>query len=143
MSFLDKVMFWKKKDDFSSVGLGDSAKGMGTEFNTGEMGGMPSGGMPSDFGGNYGLPPEHQPAMQDPLQSANINVPQYAQPQVQQQGYNDYRHDTISKDLEIISTKLDALRAAIESINQRLSNIESMAASKNDDNDIRRKYYRY
>ncbi|MBW3022110.1 hypothetical protein KY328_04250 [Candidatus Woesearchaeota archaeon] len=36
----------------------------------------------------------------------------------------------INKDLEVISAKLDALKATLEAINQRLTNIERIAAGE-------------
>ncbi|MBW2995605.1 hypothetical protein KY312_04590, partial [Candidatus Woesearchaeota archaeon] len=38
--------------------------------------------------------------------------------------------DMAAKNLEIISAKLDALRASIDSINQRLANIERIATEE-------------
>jgi len=45
-----------------------------------------------------------------------------------------------SKNLEIISSKLDALRASIESLNQRLANLEAIARGE-EDQSRRRRYY--
>jgi hypothetical protein len=60
---------------------------------------------------------QHQPLPQPGLQH---------QPMQQQQPatfHDDHSYKT-AKDFEIITTKLDALRSAIESMNQRLMNIE-------------------
>ena len=48
----------------------------------------------------------------------------------------DYIH---SKSLEVISSKLDALKAAIESISQRLANIEAIA--KGEQEEKKRRYF--
>ena len=45
-----------------------------------------------------------------------------------------------SKNLEVISSKLDALRASLESINQRLANIEAIARGEQEDQ-RRKRYY--
>jgi len=127
MSIFSKLMFWKKKDEFADFGLGDKGAvpgmnlGLGPELGAGaeltqgtEM--QPSLGMPMQ------QPPIQQPApfqapAQPPFQSP-------AQPQMQGQEY------TNSKNLEVISSKLDALRASLDSINQRLANIENIARSE-------------
>jgi len=45
-----------------------------------------------------------------------------------------------SKNLEIISSKLDALRASIESLSQRLANLEAIARG-DEESSRRRRYY--
>lgn len=39
---------------------------------------------------------------------------------------------TVDKDLEVISSKLDAIRANLDSINQRLANLERVAYGEKD-----------
>jgi len=53
--------------------------------------------------------------------------PSYSQPAMQSP--REYATD---KNLEVISSKLDALRAALESINQRLANLEAIARGEED-----------
>jgi hypothetical protein len=105
MTFIEKAQFWKKKkDDFGSLQEsplpGDS--------------GMPRlGDEPDKWKAQeeFELKPSAPPAFS-------------SQPQTQQY---DPGHDMLSKNIEIISAKIDALRAAIESMNQRLANIERIA----------------
>ena len=44
-----------------------------------------------------------------------------------------------SKNLEVISSKLDALKASLDALNQRVANIESIARGEQEDK--RRRYY--
>ena len=122
MSFLEKLAFWKRKDDFESVGLGDKNQSIG-DVGSSDLGLGTTGNMDS----NLGMPAQQQPSFQQPS-----TQPQYQPPQ--QQTSRD-------KDLEIISSKLDALRASLESINQRIANLEAMARGQEDQN--RKGYYRY
>ncbi len=117
MSLLNKVKFWKKDEaTFGDINLDAPIGGLQADrttglVGTGELGGFavdqgyPGQAMPQE---DFGLPPpglSHRPipppSRQAPLQA-----------------------DMLQKDIEIISSKLDALRATLEAINQRLSNIE-------------------
>jgi len=53
--------------------------------------------------------------------------PSFAQPAYQQQAYPNQDTVIIGKNIEILSSKMDALQASLESINQRLMNIERIA----------------
>ena len=117
MDILKKFMFWKKDD----LGLNDLDKTMpktdfGLEPNLG-LGQQPG------FG--------HQ-QMQQPMQpsypSFQVNPATYGpQPQAFESIRQDQQGYTISKEIELISSKLDALRVAIDNLNQRLANIERLA----------------
>ena len=69
-----------------------------------------------------GLPPE-RPMEMPPVQMSP-SFPQHPQQQFPV---------TYSKDLEIISAKLDSIKASIEAINQRLTNLERIAAGERDE----------
>ena len=127
MGILGKLMFWKKKDEFEDIGLGERGNipsmdlGLGPEIGAGTEFGQDYGRYPSS-GRQFGSQPSFQQA--SPQQSSfqpSFGPPSYSQPQMQSSDY------TTSKNLEVISSKLDALRAAIDSINQRLANLEAIA----------------
>ncbi len=127
MGFLNKLAFWKKKDD-----LGDIGKDLGIDKDLGlDIGQGPS----PDLG--MGLEPnqpyQKYPSFQQPGFQPSFQAPTYSQP-----ASND--SFIASKNLEVISSKLDALRASLESINQRLANIEAIARGEQEDT-RRRKYY--
>ncbi|MBL7056525.1 hypothetical protein ISS07_06435 [Candidatus Woesearchaeota archaeon] len=147
MSILDKVMFWKKKDEFSDLGSDPFGKGslandplasnnppqdnlaFGNEFNPSPQ---PSFGQQSPPKQQFPQPSSFQqqpPPFQQPSSPQSFSPK--SEPNYQQQ-------DLASKNMEIISTKLDALRASVEIINQRLANLESIARG-NDEN--KKRYY--
>ncbi len=128
MGFFGKI-FGKKKDDFDFSPPKDSDLGLGPDFDTGDntagLGSSPDlGGMP-DTGQNQPLP-TFEPIQEQPRH--------FQQPQpYQQQSFQS--HDTtyiISKNIEVVSSKLDALQASLESINQRLINLENIAKGEQD-----------
>lgn len=146
MGVMDKLAFWKKKDDFDfgkdlggDLGLGDLGSDLGksphhaattppdpglgpsTHHPAHQAHGLNSHdlGMPEDTGlGGLGktAPPSSNPVpMQQPFGSPPI--------QPQQPTEKDYAKDKF----ELVSAKLDSIRYTLESINQRLTNLERMA----------------
>lgn len=130
MSFFSKLAFWKKDDGFENMGLGD--KGMGADLAAPDFGLGPAPYVDTGLEGSYGLPTQ-------PQQQPSFQRPQPSQPQFQQT--SPQQSFTAEKDMEIISSKLDALRAILDSINQRLANLETIA--KGEEDQSRKKYYRY
>ena len=137
MSFFSKLAFWKKKDEIDELGkdLGID-KDLGLDIGTG-----PSPDLGMGIDANQAQQPyQRYPSFQQPqqgFQSASFQ----SQPVFQQQpSYNSNDNFIASKNLEVISSKLDALRASIESINQRLANIEAIARGEQEDT-RRRRYY--
>ena len=128
MAFLSKLAFWKKKDDIEDLG---KDLGLGKEL------GLDIGTGPSpDLG--MGLEQQQQPwqkypSFQQPQQSFQP-APSFQQPSYQSDNY------IASKNLEVISSKLYALRASLESVNQRLANIEAIARGEQEDT-RRKRYY--
>jgi hypothetical protein len=137
MGVLSKLAFWKKKDDFSDIG-----KDLGLDKDMGFDGGA---GPSPDLG--MGLEPMNQqtqhpfqqyPSMQQ--SQSGFQQPSFTPPQPMQQALSSGDSYINSKNLEVISSKLDALRATLDSINQRLSNIESIARGEQEDFRKRRYY---
>ena len=143
MGIFSKLAFWKKKEDF------DMGKDFGADLGLGPMDnlqgprGMPSFqdrgmrgydpnlagqdlGLPEDTGfGAMGAQPQYrQPSMQPPGQPAPMQQPFGAPIQPSQPTERDYGY---GKDLEVVSAKLDSIRYTLESINQRLANLERVA----------------
>ncbi|MBU0615448.1 MAG: hypothetical protein KJ601_05115, partial [Nanoarchaeota archaeon] len=74
---------------------------------------------PTGFGGGmkpFGAPPPRMQSHQSP--------PSPPPPIDQTNEFADYK---LQRDVEIVSYKLDSLKSAIDSINQRLANIERLA----------------
>ncbi len=135
-----------------SQGLDSGMPGMG-----GGMGGLggsspaqPSFGSPQPFGQQSPFAQPAQPSFaQQPLSSqpafqsspsfsspSSYAQPSYSAPQPAYGNDADYMH---SKNLEVISSKIDALRAAIDSMNARLQNIERIAGQEEENR--RKRYY--
>jgi len=143
MGVFDKLKFWEKKgDDFSDIdsipGLDDKAGGkddLGLGSPDRDLG-MPSDsmGMADDTmrhdAGRSLSDPRQIGSEQGPSDSFGFNqqqqqrpMPSFSQqyspsPQPSQHEY------IITKEIEVISSKLDALQAGIESVNQRLASVE-------------------
>lgn len=113
MGILDKVAFWKKND----IGLPPVNQSMG--FN-------------DDFNQQQYQP---QPYQQQFMPQQNFAPPMMESMQNQQGFRND-------RDTELISAKLDAIKAMLENLNQRIANLERIAGGEVDMNTInpRRKW---
>lgn len=140
MSFIDKLMFWKKEDPFPPLGadglphdglppletpsstpnfdptpLGSSAPAFGA-LNEQQQPGTP-GGIEHDLRMQPVRYPQSSPYSQSPQYPQSAPYPQDAQKPAEQD-------NLLAKELEIISSKLDFLKASLENINQRLANME-------------------
>ncbi|MEK6946099.1 MAG: hypothetical protein AABX32_00675 [Nanoarchaeota archaeon] len=135
MGFFSKLNPFKKKDDFDDLGK---------DLDLGKDFGMDQGPSP-DLGA--GLEPLGQPQQQFqkyPSFQGQQNFSSPMQPAYQppyQPAYPSAASDPYiaSKNLEVISSKLDALKASLDALNQRVANIESIA--KGEQEDKRRRYY--
>lgn len=150
MGVLDKLAFWKKKDDFdlgadfgADLGLGPGPN-MGLGQNMGQGMGQDFGMPPSPRGmqPNTGLDQNMNLGMPDDTGFSNLGQSQYSQPpgrpvpmqqpfgtpmQPPQPTQSDFRNDKF----EVISAKLDSIRYTLDSINQRLANLERVAYGEN------------
>ena len=137
MGLFSKLAFWKKKDEFESIGLGGKGRGIGSDLSAPDLG--LSGGIE----GGFGTPT--QPMQPTPAPPTQPSYPQSQQPSLQPQfqppAQQPQQGFTAEKDFEVISSKLDALRAALDGINQRLANLEAIA--RGEEEQSKRRYYRY
>lgn len=131
MAILDKLLFWRKKEEFDLGGLGPLP---------GEEKAMPGAAPPfgKELGPLPGLPEEPTPPPtptpgpaplheipEEPTGPA-FGAPPGPPPTAPPPGYMPPPQIT-SRDIELLSAKLDAIRATLENINQRLINIERIA----------------
>ncbi|MBW2975370.1 hypothetical protein KY366_06645 [Candidatus Woesearchaeota archaeon] len=144
MGIFNKLAFWKKNDD---LGLGDDfGADLGLDSmdqpKTPNLGfpnsrpGMQTGldqnmnlGMPDDtgFGGLGSSRQQRSSSLEPPGQPAPMQQPFGMQPQ--QQPERDYRNND---KFEVVSAKLDSIRYTLDSINQRLANLERLAYSEDE-----------
>lgn len=127
MGFFSKLAFWKKKDDIDDLG-----KDLGLDKDIGlEMGQGPS----PDLG--MGMDMQQQSFQKYPSfqQSSSFpSQPSFQQPSISNDSY------IAAKNLEVISSKLDALKASMDSMSQRVANIEAIARGEQEDT-RRKRYY--
>ena len=139
MSILGKLMFWRK-DEFADLDNGDLGKDFGGMNDVGKNDQL---GMPglSDFTNtgnmqdNTAMPQTMQaPSMQSmsrydrPREIRSID-----QPQVYPSAYPSAEPSNVSKDIELISVKLDTIRNTLEIMNQRIARIEKIAEGEQQD----------
>jgi len=122
MGFVDKLKFWKHDDPLDiNTGLSFDSTNPGSN----------NLGLPESnaMHGNYGM----DSALSSPQFSERPQVLGTIENQYGPQGGGGQNRDTlfaIEKNLEVISSKMDALKANVDSINQRLINLERMAMSE-------------
>lgn len=121
MGMLDKLKFWKK-DEFSSLGLGDDDFGMKDTGEDNMFGEEPRPSMQGDLNRM-----NERPAQMPPMEpeEPKFEMPKYEE--VQRPVRQEMPMYAQNKDMEIISAKLDYIRASLESINTRLANLERIA----------------
>jgi len=130
MSLLDKVMFWKKEpplDLDTSIDLSPDP--------TPTPGMQPIGGPPLGDPFLDNQQPMSNPSMSglgQPMASPPMAQPSMSQPRIIESP-QAIQSDSHEKSLEVISIKLDNLKVALESINQRLINIEKLASDHQQD----------
>ena len=121
MGILNKLRFWKKKDEFNFPDLDN-------EFNKGFEG-------MKDPTSGLGGTPDLGDGMNQNNQDLFVQGPQFRseamgsqQSRLQQRSLQGGYPGSIplQKDLELLSSKLDAIKALVDHINQRLENIERM-----------------
>ena len=141
MAFFDKLAFWKKKDDLDDLGkdLGID-KDLGLDFTS--SGPSADLGMGIDTGPQAPQQPyQKYPSFQQQSFQQNQPAPSFQSQSFQPQTFPANDSYIASKNLEVISSKLDALRVSMESINQRLANIEAIARGEQEDIRSKRRYY--
>lgn len=111
MGFTDKIKFWKKKDD---LGLEDD---FGAEMQQNQT---QNDGTKESFVGEEGE--EVKNDLSNPLsfqEKTGLEQPQ------QNFGQQNFQQPT--KDFDLISSKLDTIKAELDSMNQRIQKIEKIA----------------
>ena len=111
MGIGDKMKFWKKSDD---LGLGDDL-------------GIPETGSPPAENVPGMLPPQPPP---DPV--GNVQMPRIDAYHESRNPYTPQQQAYPNRDMELIAAKLDALKATLENINQRLAGLERVAYAEDE-----------
>ena len=106
MSFFSKLMFWKKEP---ATDIEHFDKQLNKDYNLG-------------LGEDISFPEHSEYPYETPQPTASSGF-QFQQPITQPQA----SQEIIVKNIEVLSYKIDALKAAIDSMNQRLANLERIA----------------
>mgnify|MGYP003977632503 CR=1 FL=1 len=124
MGIFDKVMFWKKDNDFDFDKLTDTnfndSKPLQDNTSLDQNSSDPFGDQ------NNPVTPTNQPqppAMNTPSPFQQ-NTPQDQKLDKQEPNFN---YQLPNRDLELISSKLDTIKAILMSLDQRTSNLEKIA----------------
>ncbi|MEK6863148.1 MAG: hypothetical protein AABW53_00410 [Nanoarchaeota archaeon] len=113
MGILNKLLFWRRDDEFDFDQMADEQLKKGLEDNLG-LEPLP------DF--------EEKPLFpgQEPARTAAKGSP-YQQTAFQQQAAFPPSTENVERDLELISSKLDTIKAMLASLDQRTANLERAA----------------
>lgn len=128
MGVFSKLAFWKRDSDFAKMDKDPFGGGKDPFAGIGAPGGMPGTpgadmsmpGAGADPFAPAGFP--QQPA----FSPSSFSQQQSFAAQPAQQSYA-YVPPQSGSDLQVISAKLDAIRATLDSLNQRVANIERLA----------------
>ncbi|HLC90921.1 MAG TPA: hypothetical protein VJI15_04070 [Candidatus Nanoarchaeia archaeon] len=128
MSMFDKLKFWKKDDlDFDELVKKDM--GHDDNFGMGEQPQIPGQPLQDDMhlGGN-------SPFEQDPLASQPFSPQQDQDHPLQKLTPQPAYSPTKNNDLELINSKLDTIKAMLNSIEQRLGRLERQSLPEKQQN---------
>jgi len=148
MGIFDKLKFWKKDNlpDLNMPGGGmDAGLQPGMAPGTDNIGmGSHDLGLPGETPGQNPMAPPGMPPMGQPGQPMGQPMGQQLPPQMAPPGFTPnqqqpapiapaqptHGEQMVAKDIEVLSYKLDTLKAALDMINQRLANIEKLASGE-------------
>ncbi|HLD07334.1 MAG TPA: hypothetical protein VJC16_07445 [Candidatus Nanoarchaeia archaeon] len=128
MAFFNRLAFWKKEGpaapQFPDLNLGNPISGFDDRT-----------GLPSALEPEFGKEQLFEQRGESPFSAEVMGRSRSVAPNaprgfpVQDNGLQSY---AVAKDIEVVSSKLDALRAGLESINQRLAHLERIAEGEQD-----------
>ncbi|MBU0667270.1 MAG: hypothetical protein ABIC91_00335 [Nanoarchaeota archaeon] len=123
MSFVDKLKFWKKEEDFNFDDplMNDNSTNMNMDL------GLDQHKTDGLINTPDGLPPSESAFEQVKRDDSNRSL--FAQQQKTSSPF-DAQPIPQNKDLELISAKLDTIKAELDAINQRVQKIERIADSE-------------
>jgi hypothetical protein len=111
--------------DMHAMDMGSTGSNYGMPDNTFSPNTTNSMNQPSEYGHDYGQNFGH--VNLSTMGASSMNNTQSIYPQGIQNSQNYPTSNSSDKDMQILSLKLDAIKAELDSINQRLRNIEIIA----------------
>ncbi|MCM2325493.1 MAG: hypothetical protein NDI94_03455 [Candidatus Woesearchaeota archaeon] len=143
MGFFDNINPFKKKDDFGFPPINNNPVNNNNFLNGNNLGlgneqpnfgdGLPHNPLDSHSIPSFEQQPTSDPRMNMPMGESLRQGRGEGQHPSEYPEFMDQRHNPLQKDLELISSKLDYLKASLEAINQRLANIEHMSRNQGQD----------
>ena len=109
MSFFDKIPFLRKKSPIENINLG-----------LGDETALPRDASPPDTG----FPPEQN--YSQPYGQPSYGTFRERPSALRMEPMQDQQAYLLGKNMEVLNAKLDTLKATLDSISQRMANIESM-----------------
>ena len=130
MGVMDKLMFWKKKDDFGSFDM-DSFSSSAKD----PLGGTPlheNIGLEHDPFGKDSMSPSpanSSPPGSDPISPAPTTPSDFGanHDSLRPKAFDQKKEYSGNRDLELISSKLDTIKAILQSLDSRVNVIERIA----------------
>ncbi len=142
---MDKIMFWKKDDDFDFDKLTDTnfdeSKPLQDETDLDKNNADPFGSQDNQTTPTSSSPfnQSQDPSSQQSSFKQNSQLFNNQTSQQNNQQHNpDFNYQLPNRELELISSKLDTIKAILMSLDQRTSNLERIAGvgKKNDGNNL-------
>jgi len=137
MGFFEKLMFWKKEPEFSSSAELPPFPGEGG-FDSTLSRAEPFGPTPGFDQFGSGRSSSVEPSGYPAPSSSAPNFGSASSFSSSTMPTSSHENTIISKNIELVSAKIDALQAAIDSMNQRLVNIENIARGEQEEKKYRR-----
>ncbi|MFC1697768.1 hypothetical protein ACFL1H_05520 [Nanoarchaeota archaeon] len=139
MGFLDKLKFWKKKDEFADLKDDnyDPAAGNYPSLEPGptrDIPGMPQSQPMQDM---PGMPPQHM----EEDKPFDVKAPPPAYQPTQSSQPTQQQGQPPSRSNELLIAKMDILIAKIDSVSQRVENLERMAMNEVKEEKKRKNYW--
>ena len=121
MGLMDKVMFWKKDDDFDFNSVSADPMNTGTSASSSDPFATPAGQTAGPYGAN---------SSGSPIEAPGYNPSSHVPDAFAQARVNSSTSAPSARDLELISSKLDTIKALLASLDQRVGIIEQIARTE-------------
>ncbi len=116
MSLFSKLKFWHKEDDLDFDSLADK-----------EMGKMP----PTDFGTDHASPgTDEKSFFPSEPEAEPLSSPRFQASPSRTQASSFSQSSGVNRDLELINSKLDTLKAILNSLDQRMAHLEQASGAE-------------
>jgi hypothetical protein len=128
MGFLGKLAFWKKEDDFNFDDI--ASKDMGSDMFKGDNLGLKEQPLTQEKD-PFAMPTEtEQPSFTPPEESTSGIQQLREQTQQTMQTQQKATTGISARDVDLLSSKLDTIKALLNSMDQRIANLERTSGNQ-------------